>query len=97
MLDGLKRIIQSAKVQMLGIAAFGAAVTYLMTPGTYADKRDLASTMVMAIGALVGAVILGWAYEDGKAKGAAPSQQVNVGSEVSNPPPPVPLDKPKGS
>lgn len=85
MLTGLKRIIQSAKVQMLAIAAFGAVVTYFLTPGTAAEKRELAKTMIMTLGALVGAVIVGWAYEDGQLK-SSPQSQVNVGSDVHNPP-----------
>jgi len=83
MLDGLKRIVNSAKVQLLASAAFGAVVTYLMTPGSREDKAGLLNTMVVTLGALVGAVILGWAHEDSAAK-SAPSQQVNVGSKVDN-------------
>lgn len=102
-LDGLKRIVGSAKVQLLASAAFGAAMTYLMTPGTAAEKRGLLETMVYALAALVGAVILGWAHEDASAK-ASPAQQVNVGSKVDNvappaavvpPPAPVPVPDPQ--
>lgn len=83
--EGLKRIVNSAKVQLLAVAAFGATTIYLLTPGTSLEKRDLLTKMVYTLGALVGAVILGWAHEDAALKRGA-SQQVNVGSEVTNQP-----------
>lgn len=91
--EGLKRIVNSAKVQLLAAAAFGATTIYLLTPGTSLDKRDLLTKMVYTLGALVGAVILGWAHEDAALKRGA-SQQVNVGSEVTNQPLIPPLLQP---
>ncbi len=89
MLDGLKRIVNSAKVQLLASAAFGAVTTYVFTPGSREDKAGLLNTMVITLGALVGAVIIGWAHEDAAAK-SSPSQQVNVQSDVKNPPSDLP-------
>lgn len=91
MFDGLKRIINSAKVQLLASAALGAVVTYLFTPGTSAEKRGLLQTMVVALASLIGAVILGWAHEDAAEKRGTPQTpqpqpqpQINVGSDVVN-------------
>src|SRR6478609_4417938 len=88
MLDGLKRIINSAKVQLLAASAFGAVMTYLMTPGSTAEKRGLLETMITALAALVGAIILGWSHEDASAK-SQPQNQTNVNSAVTNSAPPV--------
>jgi hypothetical protein len=105
-IDGLKRIINSAKVQTTAAAAFGAWVTYATSDGTPAEKAPLKLALIIAVGTLVGIVLVSWAAEDfAKHRAEAPakpSTQVNVQSDVSNPTPvavagdamPAPAPKP---
>lgn len=88
-LDGLKRVAASAKVQLLAVAAFGAVMTYVFSDGTHEEKRTLMRDMVYAIAGLVGVIILGWAHEDAAAKGAS---QTNIASTVKNEAPPAPVE-----
>jgi hypothetical protein len=90
-IDGLKRIINSAKVQTTAAAAFGAWVTYATSDGTPAEKAPLKLALIIAVGTLVGIVLVSWAAEDfAKHRAdapAKPSTQVNVQSDVKNPAP----------
>jgi hypothetical protein len=101
----LASLFQSRKTNRAVLGSVIVLITLWSTWATFNTPEARAAALIGAIvsvAGLFGIDIRGIATEDAALK-SAPQQQVNVGSEVSNPPaapaPPIipPIDRPKGT
>jgi hypothetical protein len=101
-MNPLASLFQSRKTVRAILGSVVVLITLWATWATFNTPEARAAALIGAIvsvAGLFGIDIRGIAVEDAALK-SAPTQQVNVGSDVRNPPPPPstpPADRPKGA